>query len=48
MYSKKTEAWINEIAKKNNCTREEVIKYCFNLSSKSKVLSHLILVDKPQ
>lgn len=48
MYSKKTEARINKIAKKNNCTREEVIKYCFNLSSKSKVLSHLVLVAKPQ
>ena len=43
-FSSKTEKWIARVAQKNNCTREQVIKYLSDISSSKKVLSHLKLV----
>lgn len=40
-YNKKTEKWIAEIARKNNISRREVLRYFRELFSTNKVLSHL-------
>jgi len=39
-YSKKTEAWIAEVARKNGMSRREVLRYFRELFSSRKVLSH--------
>lgn len=43
MYSRSTERWLAQIARANNCSKEDVVRYCTNLSSANKVLSHLRL-----
>ena len=45
MFSHSTESWIAKIAKVNKCSREDVVRYLNNLSSKKKVLSHLQLAS---
>lgn len=39
-YSKKTEKWIAEVARKNGISRIEVLRYLRELFSSRKVLSH--------
>lgn len=38
-----TKGWLEKIAKKNNVTAEEVLKYIKSLSSNTKVIHHLCL-----
>ena len=42
--STKTEEWIAKVAKMNNTTREEVLKYLRKLSRGQRVIHHLRLV----
>ena len=46
MFSPATEKWIQEVARKNNCSRKKVIRYCSELSAKKVVLSHLDLCGR--
>ena len=43
MMSKKTDKWVEKIAKQNGVAKAEVLKYLRSLLSPRKVLSHLKL-----
>lgn len=42
-YAKATEEWLDKIAKLNNCSRDDVLRYLKTLSCAKKVIHHLRL-----
>lgn len=42
-YSKNTDAWLERVAKANNTTKEDVVKYIDSLSHGKGVIHHLDL-----